>query len=75
MRFRQPDDKLLPWPMSQSINVARAATMLGCSSSTVLNMIEEGRIRAYKLRPDRAHSPWRIEYDSVLAYINRLERQ
>ena len=75
MNFRVPDAQLLPWPPRESISVPRAAKILGCSGKTVRNLIEEGAIRAYKIRPDRPASRYRIQYGSVVAYIKEIRKK
>jgi excisionase family DNA binding protein len=75
MNFRLRDDQLLPWPPRESISVPRAANMLGCAGKTVRNLIEEGAIRAYKIRPDKPTSRYRIQYGSVVAYIKDIRRK
>jgi len=75
MIFRVPDDQLLPWPPRESISVPRAAKILGCGQKTVHHLIEEGAIRAYKIRPDKPRSRYRIQYSSVVAYIKEIRRK
>jgi hypothetical protein len=75
MIFRVPDDQLLPWPPRESISVARAGRILGCTPKIVRNLIEEGAIRAYKIRPNLPKSHYRIQYGSVIAYIEQIRRQ
>jgi excisionase family DNA binding protein len=75
MSFRVPDDQLLPWPPRESITVPRAARILGCSQKTVHILIYEGAIRAYKIRPNVRTSHYRIQYESVIAYIEQIRRK
>lgn len=37
-------------------------------------MIEEGALKAYKVRPDKVNSPWRVNYDSVIAHLERIHK-
>jgi excisionase family DNA binding protein len=69
--FRVPEQLLLPWSPRQTISTAHAAEMLDVSPDTVLDMIEDGTIKAYKMR-DKRNSPWRVSYDSVLAHLDHI---
>lgn len=69
--FRIPEELLLPWPARETIDVAHAAQMMGCSEKIVRNLIEEGKIQAYKIR-DKGSSPWRVRYSSVVAYLEEI---
>ena len=73
--FRVPDQLLLPWSPRYTISAAHAATMLDVYINTVCRMIEEGTLKAYKVRPDKANSPWRVNYDSVIAHIERIHTE
>ena len=70
--FRVPEQLLLPWSPRNTISAAHAAHMLDVSIQTVCRMIEEGALKAYKMRPDKANSPWRVNYDSVVAHLERI---
>lgn len=72
--FRHPDQLLLPWSPRYSISTARAADILGVSIQTVTRMIEEGTLRAYKAR-NKVNSPWRINYDSLMAHIEDIHKR
>ena len=74
MRFRRRDEDLLPWPMTETISADRAASILGCSISIVCELIHEGEIKGYKLRPMKKNSPWRVHYNSVLEYLEKVRR-
>lgn len=69
--FRVPDQLLLPWSPRYTIATARVAEMLDCSIQTVTRLIEDGTLKAYKVR-NKPNSPWRINYDSVVAYIEEM---
>ena len=73
--FRVPEQLLLPWSPQQTISVEHAAEMLDVSVWSLYRMIEDGTIKAYKIRPDKAKSPWRVNYDSVLAHLDRICRE
>lgn len=69
--FRVPEQLLLPWHPRQSVSIQRVAEMLDVSHDTVLRMIEAGEIKAYQLR---RKSPYRVFYESVLEYVDRVHR-
>jgi excisionase family DNA binding protein len=71
--FRVPEQLLLPWSPRATISAARTAEMLDCGRMTVLRLIERRDILAYQLRPGVAGSPWRINYDSVLKYLAKIQ--
>jgi excisionase family DNA binding protein len=71
--FRHPDQLLLPWSPRYSISTARAAEILDVSIQTVTRMIEDGTLKAYKVR-DKLNSPWRINYDSLMAHIESIHK-
>ena len=72
--FRVPDQLLLPWSPQRTISAARVSEMLGVCVSTVCAMIEDGTLKAYKVR-NKPNSPWRINYDSVVSYIENMHQQ
>lgn len=74
MSFRHPDQLLLPWSPRYSISTARAADILAVSIQTVTRLIEDGTLKAYKVR-DKANSPWRINYDSLVAHIEAMHER
>ncbi len=71
MSFRLPEQLLLPWSPRYSVSTSHAARMLDVSIQTIIRMIEDGTIKAYRIR-DIAGSPWRINYDSLVAYIDSI---
>ena len=75
LRFRVPEQLLLPWSPQATISTVRAAEMLDCDKSTVIRLIEQRLISAYQLRPGVAGSPWRINYDSVLKYLAQIHEE
>jgi excisionase family DNA binding protein len=74
MRFRPSDQLLLPWSPRYTISTARTAEILDVSVQTVTRMIEDGTLKAYKMR-DKRNSPWRINYESLLAYIEDMHQR
>jgi excisionase family DNA binding protein len=60
--------------MKRTLSARRVAQMLGVCVKTVCAMIEEGTLQAYKIR-DLPNSPWRINYDSVMAYIESMHKR
>lgn len=70
--FRVPEQLLLPWSPRTTVSVTHAAELLGSSESTILRMIEAGELMAYQLRK---RSPWRINYDSLLSYVERIHKE
>lgn len=73
--FRVPEQLLLPWSPRHTISSAHAAKLLDVSPDTIFDMIEDGTLKAYKMRPDKPNSPWKINYDSVLAHLERIHRE
>jgi hypothetical protein len=73
--FRIPEQLLLPWSPRNTISARRAAEMLDVSIDSICRMIEGGTLMAYKVRPDKANSPWRINYDSLVAHLERIHKE
>jgi excisionase family DNA binding protein len=73
VNFRPADSSLLPWKLGSTISTARACEMLGVCTSTVCEMIEDGTLKAYKVR-NKPNSPWCINYDSVVAHVEKLHK-
>ena len=71
-KFRLPEQLLLPWSPKSTISPAHAAKMLDVCLDVVYRMLESGEISGYKVRPDRKNSHWRVNYDSVIAHIERI---
>ena len=74
MNFRTPDQLLMPWSPRYTVSTARVAEILGVSIQTVTRLIEDGSLKAYKVR-NKPNSPWRINYDSVVAYIKSIHAE
>jgi excisionase family DNA binding protein len=73
IKFRHPEQLLLPWSPSATISAGHAARLLNVSSMTILRMIEAGELKAYQVR-QLPGSPWRINYDSVVAYLQAMHK-
>ena len=74
MNFRPPDQLLMPWSPRYTVSTARVAEILGVSIQTVTRLIEDGSLKAYKVR-NKPNSPWRINYDSVVTYIKSIHSE
>jgi excisionase family DNA binding protein len=74
-RFRIPEQLLLPWSPRSTISVKRAAEMLDVSHDTICDMLQDGTLKGYKVRPNIANSHWRVNYDSVVAHIEKLHEE
>lgn len=74
MSFRFSDQLLLPWSPRYTISSARAAEILDVSIQTVTRLIEEGKLKAYKIR-DTQTSPWRINYESLISYVESMHER
>ena len=72
--FRPPDQLLLPWSPKVTISMERAAEILDVSKQTIGRMIEDGTLLAYKVRPDKVNSPWRVNYESLMAHIEKMHQ-
>jgi excisionase family DNA binding protein len=72
-KFRPPEQLLLPWSPQHTISVTHAAEILDTSINTIHRLIEDGSIKAYKVRQKKT-SPWRVNYDSLLEYIEELHK-
>jgi excisionase family DNA binding protein len=73
--FRVPEQLLLPWSPRTTVSTQHAAELLDVSVMTVLRMCESGELKAYKVRPDRPKSPWRINYDSLVAHVEKIHKE
>lgn len=65
----RPPKLELPFQRSAEIDKARVAKILGVSHATASRMVEAKLFRAYRSPGEKI---LRIEYDSVVAYCNRL---
>jgi excisionase family DNA binding protein len=74
MRFRVPEQLLLPFDFTRTISTSHCATILGVSVGTVLRMIEDGTLQAYRVR-NGLTSPWRINYESLVAYSASISQK
>lgn len=65
LRYR--DEDLLPFPITDTMDVSSVMEVLGYNSPVpIYLMIEEGRFESYRLSP---RSPWRISATSLAAYL------
>lgn len=69
--FRVPEQRLLPWNSRSTVSAEHVAKLLDVSVWTVGRMCQSGELKAYKMREGR-NSPWRISYDSVVSFIEKL---
>lgn len=68
--FRHKDEDLLPFPLSDTIYMAEALSILGYESmEAVRSMIEEGLFEGYQLREG---GPWRISRSSLAAFLQKV---
>jgi excisionase family DNA binding protein len=74
MKFRIGVQLLLPWSPQYDISTSHAAEILDVSPQTITRMIEDGTLKAYKVR-DKINSPWRINYDCFVAYIEGMHKR
>ena len=66
---------LFPWSPRYTISADAAARMLDVSIDTVCRMIADGTLIAHKNNPEKINSPWRVNYDSVVAHIERIHQE
>lgn len=60
----------LPFQKSQEIDVERARKILGVSQMTMLRMLRNKLIRAY--RTGNKRGTWSIDYNSIVEYCDRI---
>jgi excisionase family DNA binding protein len=72
--FRVPEQLLLPWSPRATVSAEHAAKLLDVSVWTVGRMCQSGELKAYKMR-ERRNSPWRINYDSLVDYIEQMHKE
>lgn len=58
---------------SIEIGTSRAARLLNTSQDTIIRLIEEGKLKGYRIHGDTGW--WRISYDSLVAYRNYLREK
>jgi excisionase family DNA binding protein len=73
--FRVPEQLLLPWSPRATVSTQHAAKLLDVSIRTIMRMCESGELAAYKVRKGKTSSPWRINYDSLVAHIERIHKE
>ena len=65
---------LMPWVPSETISTGDAAAMMQCCKDTIRELLEDGTIKGYRIRPNTKCSPWRVYRKSVERYIESLKR-
>lgn len=63
---------IMPWVEGDTISSVDAASMMQCSSDTVRNLLEEGKLKGYQISPHKPKSPWRVYRKSVENYVARV---
>lgn len=63
---------IMPWGKSDTISTRDAAAMMQCNPTTVLELLDEGKIEGYRIRPHKRKSPWRVYRFSVEKYIAKV---
>lgn len=62
----------VPAPVIYSLN--QVSKILQISSRDVNRLIKQGYLKAFKLRPDKKRSPWRIRKEDLEYYISKRLR-
>jgi hypothetical protein len=62
----------LPFPLSETISVTEVERRLDCCHTTVIHLIETGRIIGYQVLFETPGCPWRIFGPSLESYIASL---
>jgi excisionase family DNA binding protein len=73
--FRVEEQLLLPWSPRATVSTAHAARLLDVSIRTIMRMCESGELKAYKVREGKTSSPWRINYDSLVAHLEKIHKE
>lgn len=73
--FRVPEQLVLPWSPQATVSCAHAARLLDVSLRTVMRMCESGELKAYKVRKGKTSSPWRINYDFLIEYVEGIHKE
>ncbi len=73
--FRVLDRLLLPFSPRSTVSATRAAQALDVSVRTVARMCESGELKAFKIRGGKSSSPWRINYESLVAHVERIHKE
>jgi excisionase family DNA binding protein len=73
--FRIQEDLLLPFSPRETVSVDAVCRMLSCGRFAVRKLIEEGKIEAYKIRPHSRTCAYRINYNSVVRYLEEVHRE
>lgn len=70
--FRDRRQLLFPWSPRFTISAFEAARLLNVSHDTICRMITDGSIEAEKMNPEKPKSYFRVNYDSVVAHVEKL---
>jgi excisionase family DNA binding protein len=74
-RFRLSEQLMMPWHPKHNVSTAKAAKLLGCSKPTVVQLIESGDLSAYKVRKEIPNSPYKISWESLQRFADKLREQ
>jgi len=72
---RSRNQFLFPWSPGRTISTTRAAQMLSVSDTTIRMMIECGELKATKMRPRSAKSPYRVLLSSLEEHMALLRTE
>jgi hypothetical protein len=72
--LRPRAEDLLPFPKADTVDIDFVADKLDCGRTMVLQLVQAGRLRAYRLY-DWPAVPWRIDVRSLETYIQGLHSQ
>ena len=81
MKFREkyrlaPPQLMMPWHPGRTVSTKRAAELLGCSEQTIIRMIQDGTLDAFKRRKTvRNNSPWNVIHESLLRVSDQWRRE
>jgi len=71
-RRRNRDRELLPFPLDETIYVAKVQERLECGATAVVHLIETGDLVGYQVLFETTGCPWRIHAPSVDRYLASL---
>ena len=66
---------MMPWHPGVTVSTARAAELLGVSSSTILRMVEDGTLEGFKVRRNKSNSPIKVIRDSIVRVLEEWRRE
>ncbi len=70
--FMQNNQMLLPWSPGRTVSVKRAAEIMGVCQATIRNMVDNNELKAYKIRPKKKNSHYRVLVFSIERHIGRV---